>query len=263
MMSEISQAQMPPAGVEDHVAGQLIDRHRHEYDQLIYVSTGVLAIQTGAAAWVASRDRAVWIPAGAWHEHRVYGATSVHTVGFTAGDVPLPDDSPTVLAVDGLLRELLPAYTEPGLPPAEAASIRAVLRDRLSRAHVRPLTLPTARDPRLAQACALVAADLRRPRTLTWLAGQVGAGERTLNRLYRGEFGVTYPQWRTTLRVFQAMIRLAEGANVTETAHACGWATTSAFIDTFTRTMGQTPGTYRAAAPPRGPARAARRTGPA
>ena len=74
---------------------------------------------------------------------------------------------------------------------------------------------------------------------------------------------MTYPQWRTTLRVFQAMIRLAEGANVTETAHACGWATTSAFIDTFTRSMGQTPGTYRAAAPPHRPARAARPAGPA
>ncbi len=41
------------------------------------------------------------------------------------------------------------------------------------------------------------------------------------------------------------MIELADGATVTETAHACGWATTSAFVDTFTRTMGQIPGAYR------------------
>ena len=62
------------------------------------------------------------------------------------------------------------------------------------------------------------------------------------------KFGMTYPQWRTSTRVFQAMIQLAEGATVTETAHRCGWATTSAFVDTFARTMGQTPGAYRAAA---------------
>jgi AraC-like DNA-binding protein len=246
-MSEISQLRMPPAGVEAHAAGDLIDRHRHEYDQLIYVSTGVLAIHTDQGAWVGSRDRAIWIPAGTWHEHRAYGTTAVHTVGFSAGDdIALPGGSSTVLATDGLLRELLLAYTEPGLPAAESGRIRAVIRDRLSRADLRPLALPLARDPRLAEACELVTADLGSPRTLAWLASQVKAGERTLNRLYRGEFGMTYPQWRTTVRVFQAMIRLAEGATVTATAHECGWSTASAFIDAFGHAMGQTPGAFRA-----------------
>jgi len=258
MMSETSQSGIPPASVDACAGGEFIDRHRHDYDQLIYVSTGVLAIDTGQGAWVASRDRAICIPAETWHQHRAYGATSVHTVGFSSGDgISLSAGSPTVMAVDGLLRELLLAYTGPGLPPAEARHIRSVLRDRLSHAHVRPLTLPAARDPRLAEACELVTADLRRPRTLAWLAGPVRAGERTLNRLYRSEFGMTYPQWRTTVRVFYAMIRLAEGASVTGTAHDCGWATTSAFIDTFARTMGQTPGTYRTAAVPRKSPRAA------
>jgi AraC-like DNA-binding protein len=80
---------------------------------------------------------------------------------------------------------------------------------------------------------------------MAWLARAASASERTLTRLFRTEFGLTYPQWRTNVRVFHAMIQLAEGATVTETAHACGWATASAFVDTFTRTMGQTPGAYR------------------
>ena len=264
-MSETSQPSVPFAGINVHAAGDLIDRHRHDYDQLIYVSTGVLAIHTDAGDWVASRDRAIRIPAGTWHQHRVYGAASIHTVGFWPSDAPASNtatngapgiegpigrapataDSPSVLAVDGLLRELLLAYTDRELPRDEATRMRAVLHDRLNHAHIAPLRLPAADDPRLAEACALVAADLGTPRTLAWLAGQVGAGERTLNRLYHNEFGMTYPQWRTNLRVFHAMISLAEGATVTETAHACGWATPSAFIDTFARTMGQTPGTYR------------------
>jgi AraC-like DNA-binding protein len=41
------------------------------------------------------------------------------------------------------------------------------------------------------------------------------------------------------------MIQLAGDATVTEAAHRCGWATTSAFIDTFRRAMGQTPGSYQ------------------
>ena len=249
-MSQNSHQPVAPTHVDAHAAGDVIDRHWHDDHQLIYVSTGVLAIQTARGAWVASRDRAVWVPARIWHEHRVYGQASLHVVGFGVNDAPLPDTSPTVVTVTGLLRELLIACTEPGLTAAEERRIRAVLNDRLRRAHVRPLTLPAASDPRLARACQVAAGDLSQSRTVTWLARHAGTSERTLARLFRTEFGMTYPQWRTSIRVFHAMIQLAEGATVTQTAHRCGWATTSAFIDTFTRTMGQTPGAYRSAATP-------------
>ncbi|WP_020551624.1 AraC family transcriptional regulator [Embleya scabrispora] len=248
MSQNSHQPSVTPSTAHAHAAGEVIDRHRHDYHQLIYVSAGVLAIRTEWGAWVACPDRAVWIPARMWHEHRVYGHSSVHTLGFASDDTPLPVDAPTVVAVDVLLRELFIACTEPDLPAAESRRLRAVLNDRLRRAHVRPLTLPTARDARLAHACRVVEEDLSRPRTMAWLARHVGVGERTLTRLFRTEFGTTYPRWRTNTRVFHAMIQLAEGATVTGTARRCGWATTSAFIDTFAQTMGHTPGAYRSAA---------------
>ncbi|MEN2416935.1 helix-turn-helix transcriptional regulator [Streptomyces rimosus] len=232
----------------DHVAGETIGRHRHPFHQLIYVSTGVLAVRTEAASWVASSARAMWTPADTWHEHRVYGISRVHTYGFPPDDAPLPASTPMVVSVDPLLRELLIAGSEPGLAPPEARRLLAVVHDRLRRSHVQPLILPTPQDPRLVRACSLVAEDLARPRTVKWLARRSGVSERTLSRLFRNEFGMTYPQWRTITRVFHAMILLAEGRSVTESGRSCGWATTSAFIDTFTRTVGQTPGGYRAAA---------------
>ncbi|MDT8915002.1 helix-turn-helix transcriptional regulator [Amycolatopsis sp. PS_44_ISF1] len=239
-----------------HFAGQVIERHRHDEHQLVYVSRGVLAVHTERGAWIASADRALWIPAHTWHEHRVYGDAEVLTFMFPGQDSPLASDSPAVVAVNPFLRELLIARTEPGLTAAEAGPLQAVLQDRLRRAHDRPLTLPTARDARLAHACRLVTDDLSTPRTIRWLAQHARTSERTLARLFRLEFGITYPQWRTATRVFHAMIHLAEGATVTQTAHRCGWATTSAFVDTFARTMGQTPGTYqRRPKPPGHPAR--------
>jgi AraC-like DNA-binding protein len=57
---------------------------------------------------------------------------------------------------------------------------------------------------------------------------------------------MSYPQWRTHLRLLEAMILLSGGASVTHAASRCGWKTTSSFIDTFRRTLGQTPGEYRA-----------------
>lgn len=233
-----------------YAAGDVIDRHRHDEHQLIYVSTGVIAITTEHGSWVAAPDRAVWIPAGIWHEHRFYGHTSFHSVGFMTSPshlpIPLhlPIGTPTVVAAGGLIRELMIACTEPGLRPAEERRIRGVLIDRLGRVKVQPLSLPRAQDSRLARACQLVTDDLSQPRPISWLARAAVTSDRTLTRLFRTEFGMTYPQWRTQTRVLHALIHLAEGTPVTETARRCGFATASAFIDTFTRTMGQTPGQY-------------------
>jgi AraC-like DNA-binding protein len=57
--------------------------------------------------------------------------------------------------------------------------------------------------------------------------------------------GMSYPQWRAQARALHAMILLAQGQSLTDTASLCGWSTTSAFIDSFRRALGQTPGAYR------------------
>ncbi|MFC8709319.1 AraC family transcriptional regulator [Streptomyces sp. NPDC057197] len=247
-MSEIRHQPVAPTSTQSRAGGDVIDRHRHDDHQLIYVSSGVLAIRTEHGSWIAPNDRALWIPAHTWHEHRFYGRSRFHTVGFPAGDPkPVLDArTPAVVAVDALVRELLIALTSPDLIRAETRHIEAVLRDRLRRVAEQPIMLPVPRDRRLAQVCRLVEADLSRPYTLAELARHAHVGERTLSRLFREEFGMTYPQWRTRVRLFHAMVMLAEDATVTDTAHACGWASASAFVDIFAQAMGTTPGTYRA-----------------
>src|ERR1700691_344299 len=173
-----------------HIAGEVIERHRHDDHQLIYVSHGILAVTTDRGTWVASADRAMWVPARTWHEHRVYGNSSVHTISFPPANAPLHDRAPTVIAVDSLLGELVVACTEPGLPSQESRRIRAVLVDPLGRARVQPLTLPAPRDPRRAHACQLVVDDLSQARTMTWLARRAGASGRTLARLLPSEVGM-------------------------------------------------------------------------
>lgn len=56
--------------------------------------------------------------------------------------------------------------------------------------------------------------------------------------------GMTFPQWRTQVRLFHALKMLAAGTSVTMTAHACGWSSTGAFIDVFRNAFGHTPGTH-------------------
>jgi AraC-like DNA-binding protein len=243
-MSQIRQREAPSEALSRMPGGTTMERHQHPGHQLIYVSTGLLVAQTSAGSWVASRDRAIWMPAGTWHEHRAYGAAVIHTVGFDVGAPPLPTDGPAIVAVSGLLHELLLALTDPATPPPEAARIRAVLRDRLRRTAQEPISLPAARDPRLSCACAIALEHLETQMPLAALADAALTTERTLSRLFHRETGMSYPQWRAQARAIHAMILLAQGESVTDTASLCGWSTTSAFIDSFRRAMGQTPGAY-------------------
>ncbi|MFF4927189.1 AraC family transcriptional regulator [Kitasatospora sp. NPDC001261] len=224
-------------------SGGAIDAHRHDDHQIAYAARGVVGITTDAGSWVAPGDRALWIPAGTVHAHQAHGELELHLVGLPAADNPLGLDRPTVLAVGPLLRELIVAYTRtPDQDTPERARLRAVLLDQLRASPQSPLHLPTPATPLLRALCALLEADPADGRTLAELGRAVGASDRTLSRLFRADLGMTFPQWRTQLRLHHALVLLAEGLPVTTVAHRCGWASASAFIDVYRRAFGHTPG---------------------
>ncbi|KNB52246.1 AraC family transcriptional regulator [Streptomyces caatingaensis] len=238
-------------GIRPLPSGGGIDAHWHDEHQIVYAARGVLSVTTGAGTWVAPATRAIWVPAGTVHEHRAYGETDVHLVGLPAGANPLGLDRPAVLEVGPLLRELIIAYTrEPEDGSAERRRLGGVLLDRLRHSGERPLHVPTARDPRLAAVCAVLREDPADGRTLARLGAGAGVSERTLSRLFKAEFGMSFPRWRTQLRLQHALLLLAEGAPVTAVAHRCGWSSSSAFIDAFRRAFGHTPGAHRSSRTP-------------
>ncbi|MET8865970.1 helix-turn-helix transcriptional regulator [Nonomuraea sp. NPDC004580] len=240
-MSEIRHLPEAPTGRRPLTSGAGIDAHRHDTHQIVYACRGVLSVTTDAGTWVAPANRAIWVPAGTVHEHRAHGDTDLRLVGLTGNPPRLA--RPAVLAVGPLLRELIIAYTgEPPVPEPERDRLLAVLLDQLRRAPEQPLHLPTARDPRLAAVCAALHRDPADTSTLARLAARAGTSERTLARLCRAELGMSFPQWRTQLRLHHALLLLAEGVPVTAVAHRCGWGSASAFIDVFRKAFGYTPG---------------------
>lgn len=223
-----------------------IDAHWHDENQIAYASSGVLAVHTDTSRWIAPAHRALWIPAGTVHAHRAYGVTRLHLFGLPKADNPLGLSEPTALTVSPLLRELLIAYTDLGgeRRGPRGQRMRSVLLDQLGTTRQRPVRVPEARDPRLVAVCRLLEADPADARSLDVLGRVAGASGRTLARLFRQDTGMTFPQWRTQLRLYHALRLLAEGQAVTAVAGRCGFATASAFIDVFRRSLGHTPGSY-------------------
>ena len=244
-MPQIRHTPTAPTRVQTLASGAGIDEHRHDDHQIVYAARGVLAITTDRGSWIAPATRAIWVPAGTVHAHRAHGELELHLVGLPATDNPLGLTEPSVLAVGPLLRELILAYTRtPNEDSPERRRLRAVLLDQLRESPQQPVHLPAPTDPRLQELCAILRDNPADARTLAALGAQVGASDRTLTRLFRTDLGMTFPQWRTQLRLYRALALLAEDASVTTVAHACGWSSTSAFIDVFRRAFGHTPGTH-------------------
>lgn len=226
--------------------GEEVERHDHAVNQLVYPLRGMLEVATSAGVWMVPPHRAAWIPAAVPHAHRAHGFTELRTLIFPAATNPLDLDRPTVLAVDPLLREVIAALTTEDPGSRQRRTLEQVALDRLRTVDELPLSLPWPRDDRLAAVARTLADAPADDRSLAALGREAGAAERTLSRLFRAETGMTFPQWRTQLRLQHALALLARGEAVTAVAVACGFATPSAFIESFRRALGTTPGRYRA-----------------
>lgn len=221
--------------------------HRHDRGHLLYPAAGVLSITTDTGTWIAAASRAVWTPAGSDHRHRSHGRTDMRLIFLAPRLARTLPSRPAVLAVSPLVREAVLAVTGDAVRSAAGRHrLRHVIVDELARAPEQPLHLPEPRDDRLRAIAALLHRDPADASPLAALGAQVGAGERTLSRLFADELGMSFRRWRTQLRIHHALVLLATGHDVISTALACGWSNPSSFIDAFTAILGQTPGRYRA-----------------
>ncbi|MFF4323243.1 AraC family transcriptional regulator [Streptomyces sp. NPDC001568] len=243
-MQNIRHESVAPTRTQRLASGGRIDAHRHDDHQVVYAGRGTIAVTTDAGSWIAPATRALWIPAGTVHQHQAHGELDLHLVGLPTTENPLGLDEPAVLTVSPLLRELIVAHTrDPDHDSPPGLRLRAVMLDQLARSPEQPLHLPIPTDPLLRELHDILRADPADNRSLDDLGREIGTSARTLSRRLRDDLGLTYPRWRTQVRLHHALILLAAETPVTTVAHRCGWSSASTFIDVFHRTFGHTPGT--------------------
>ena len=219
----------------------------------MYAARGVLSVHTERGTAIVPANRVAWTPAGFTHYHRAHGDTDMRIVFLPPTLARLVPSHPAVFMASDLARELLltltgPRNYDPSIPnfdPAARARLRRVLVDELHEAHEQPLQLPEPDDDRLQAIAQLLHENPADNTSLAELGRAIGASARTLSRLFHNELGMTFYEWRTQLRIYHALILLADGHDTTHVANACGWANPSHFIAAFTKLVGSTPGRHR------------------
>ena len=139
------------------------------------------------------------------------------------------------------IAELL-ATCPPGYAALAAARVGLLLAEVRASEAARH---QTGRRDVVGQVCQRLAADYRRPPSITALALELDVPERTLRRAFVAATGLSPTQWLLRLRCEAAERLLATGLPIAEVAASCGFASVSFFSRRFRAHSGQAPGQWR------------------
>ena len=240
------------ARADDHTSGSQIPAHIHDSAQLVYASAGVMTVETDDGVWVVPPERAVWVPEFVVHSIRMKGTVEMRTLYLDPSIAPIEGIKCCVVQVSEILRAAIlraVEFEQPYDEDGSEARLVAVILDEIRAAKVAPLHLALPSDPRARRVAEQFLGDLTDRRSIAEWARAAGASERTLERLFRKEVGVTFGAWRRQARLLGALEILADGENVTTAALEVGFEAPSAFIAMFRRRMGMTPAKYFHSAP--------------
>ncbi len=225
-------------------SGDWIAAHSHTHHQLAWTRSGVLGIAVDDNYWILPPTRALWVPAGVIHRTGATRDAVLSSLYLDPESCTLDWTEPTPVSVDGLLAHLIGHLQRTDLPADARLRAEAVLLDLLHPLPATPIDVPDPVDSRVRAVADALRADPADARSLDAHAHAIGVSRRTLTRLFAADTGMSFDRWRTHARLRAALPLLAEGQSVSRVAQAVGYATPSAFLAAFRRTVGTSPGRY-------------------
>ena len=208
----------------DYAHGDSEPWHQHDCAQLLHSLTGVVRVDTASGCWVVPPGRGVWLPAGTQHALRITGNVAART-----------------LFIDSLARADLPATCQiVQISPL----LRELILDEIRLMPVLPFHLPEPESEALRHLCQQIRMAPGESCSSAQAAGIVGMSERTLNRHFQQQTGLSYGEWVRRARLLEALVRLAQGQPVLRVALDLGYGSHSAFTAMFRRVMGLSPSDY-------------------
>ena len=218
----------------------------HDQHQLIVVLEGAIAVSNNLGTWTVPATCGVWIPSRVRHSVEPKPAARARTLYIrrargTRGSCAALEISPLLRGIVDYIhrREPLPEH-EP-----RAKRLLAVAIDQIADQRELPLFVPVLKSPlarRVADALESDPADTPRIRDL---ATALAVSDRTIERTFLADASMTIGEWRQRSRISRAIALLAAGAGVRDVSLEVGYATPSAFVAAFKKSVGVTPGRAR------------------
>ncbi|MER7417646.1 AraC family transcriptional regulator [Micromonospora peucetia] len=213
--------------------------------QLYWSPDGLLSARHGRHTTFVGPDEVFWVHRAVTHEVHAADRQSVYRICLREVPAALDGLRAGVAAIDAEAARLVLALTDRGYDEHDAPEARSRIMAGLVP---RPQPADDRQTGGPGVAVTVASALAHDPGDTTGLAewaDRLHVSVKTLQRDFAREFGMSYSQWRTRLRL-RASLALLETRPVGEVARRIGYASPSAFIYAFAREYGYTPG--RAAA---------------
>lgn len=217
--------------------------------QVYWTPDGMLSVRHANRTEFVGNTEALWVRRGITHE--VFASRRQMVYRICLREVPENLRKLRIAAVsaDEHARRLIEQLARPGQAEPEALASRVTIMAGLGAAHRDftgrdPIGVPVARGTGFAQtiACTLLH-DPSDQTTLEEWAVRLHTSTKTLQRDFVRQFGTSYSQWRSRIRLEAAEV-LLQTTSVTEVAHLVGYSSVPAFVTAFSREYGYTPGRF-------------------
>lgn len=228
-------------------AGAVTVPHAHARAQLFHILRGSVTVVTQAGTFVVPPERAIFIPPNVIHNSTYHTDTDLGFLYMQPDGLPEMPDAPFVVQVTALLRELILAFMAcaPDYDAGDATGrLAAVLVDQIAASHVAPLHLPIPEEPRLREAIRPLIENPAAALSAADLAGRANLSLRSFERHFPAATGLSFRAWRRQAKLMKAVEWLSQGMAVGEVSDRLGYEGPSAFVATFKKSFGVTPGRY-------------------
>ena len=170
--------------------------------------------------------------------------SSLYVAGELCGALPT---KPQALMVSPFMRSVLDHSRESTLDHKSQRHLLllTVFLDELAETPQTGTFLPASGHPALAEILHYLESHPEDNRSVAELAHAAKITERTLARKCKQDLGMPLTEWRSRMRVVNAIAMIVEGKNVESIASEFGYSSASAFIAMFKKLTGVTPSSYR------------------
>lgn len=217
--------------------------HAHPLHELVWVRGGTMTVRLDDQLITVPEGRGLWIPAGTVHSGRMTAGASLFDALFAPERSRLAFTDAVGVEVTPVVAALLTHLQRTDLGDEARMRAEAVVFDILEPSD-RQLSLRVPDGQRIGPIVDALVHDPLDERSLLAWAQEVQVSERTIARQFRARTGLSFLQWRQSLRVHHALTLLGEGLPVQQVSDLLGYSQPSAFIAAFKRVMGLTPGAY-------------------
>lgn len=233
-----------------YAAGTVVAPHAHSAGQLLFITQGVLLVETEHARWTVPPQQSLWLPPGQKHGFYAAAQTVLRALYF---DAPWMDDAqarfPRVdevhaIAVAPLLKELVLGLFDPQFDSDTQRRMLGLVLQLLPRMANLPTNLPMPSSERLRRAAMAVLEEGAWDQPLHIVAALAHMSERSFTRNFKQEVGLTFRVWRQRARLIVSLDLLNAGHSVKHIALALGFASSAAFVSAFNQLFGCPPGAF-------------------